>query len=101
MGAFIVGQVERLQRAGSPFSGKSYVNEFGIGAVEMAVQAEAVLSPWYSTDKRSKGTYSCACLFWPNAFSGHGLSHRQRTSCRLLHATACSASSGNAAVLLG
>ena len=27
-----VSQVERLQRTGSPFSGKSYVNEFGIGA---------------------------------------------------------------------
>ena len=57
-----VSQVERLQRTGSPFSGKSYVNEFGIGAVEMAGQAEAVLSPWYSTDGRSRGARSCTCL---------------------------------------
>ena len=47
--------MERLAQAGSAFAGKAYVNEFGIGAVEMALQADAVLSPWYSSDERSGG----------------------------------------------
>jgi hypothetical protein len=48
-------QVERVEQAGAVFAGKSYVNEFGMGAVEMALQPDAVLSPWYSTDSRSSG----------------------------------------------
>jgi hypothetical protein len=55
-------QVERLVRAGTPFTGKSYVNEFGIGAVEMTLQPESVLSPWYSTDESSSGVDAlCGC----------------------------------------
>ena len=45
--------------AGTPFTGKAYVNEFGIGAVGMTVQPDAVLSPWYSTDGSSSGVMSC------------------------------------------
>ncbi|KAK9918294.1 hypothetical protein WJX75_002887 [Coccomyxa subellipsoidea] len=45
--------VKKLSGAGSVFSGKTDVNEFGIGAVEMTVQPEAVLSTWYSTDDKS------------------------------------------------
>lgn len=48
--------------AGTAFTGKTYVNEFGIGAVEMTVQPESVLSPWYSTDDRSSGVMRCMAL---------------------------------------
>lgn len=48
-------QVDRIEREGAVIPGKTYVNEFGIGAVEMTVQPDAVLSPWYSTDEKSKG----------------------------------------------
>jgi len=48
-------QVYKLSGAGSIYSGKSYVNEFGIGAVEMTVQPDAVLSPWYSSDDKCTG----------------------------------------------
>lgn len=34
------------------------MNEFGIGAVDMTVQPDAVLSPWYSTDEKSSGISS-------------------------------------------
>ena len=34
-------------------------NEFGIGAVEMTVQPDTVLNPWYSTDEKSSGTLIC------------------------------------------
>lgn len=47
--------MKKLSGAGSVFSGKTDVNEFGIGAVEMTVQPEAVLSPWYSTDDKYSG----------------------------------------------
>lgn len=49
------GQVHKLSEAGCVYCGKTVVNEFGIGAVEMTVQPEAVLNPWYSADEKSSG----------------------------------------------
>ena len=54
----ILGQVEKLSRAGCVFSGKAPIDEFGLGAADMVSHPEAVLNPWRSTDAKENGVHS-------------------------------------------
>lgn len=62
-------QVHKLSEAGCVCSGKTAVNEFGIGAQEMTLQPYAVLNPWYSSDEKSSGI-SPACPDFHHLESG-------------------------------